>query len=504
MRAAINALFVAGFGFLWCAGFLDAPVSPKLPALADLALRSSSGIVVVALGAYTWRIGCTRLAPTWIYGSTILFALMCAAFAADPGLSLAYALLERVVYGTVFFCWIILSFRRGSPVEDAAIPLGFLFGSFMNLLSLDGAPFAIFSTRLSCLALSLAALTGCAALARRSGHNLDYEAGHKDAPRAIPVFAMRYAPLVVGAAAFSFAFGTMTDLHGWMGTPDAFRSVQQANVFAAAGAAAAFMLYRKPFKPDAAIALVLPAFAAALLANPSEPSMLPFSKLAIMTGYLLYWSIAWVFVVREHARLRLGGPPVLALASGAMLVFAQTGRMAASIVLRGEEVDTTILSISSLMLFWLLVLLAIGTYWTSRNRAVERDLVELAAKSEEAEDSALSDNADELAACADPPEMESSRAPTPNVVLVDKISLQTRALGRRVGLSARETEVLEEFVRGRSAAVIADKLFVSRNTVKTHLRRIYEKAGVHSRQELLDIIENEAPPASIVRPNPQA
>ncbi|WP_157941040.1 response regulator transcription factor [Rubneribacter badeniensis] len=296
----------------------------------------------------------------------------------------------------------------------------------------------------------------------------------------------------------------MTDLHGWMGTPDAFRSVQQANVFAAAGAAAAFMLYRKPFKPDAAIALVLPAFAAALLANPSEPSMLPFSKLAIMTGYLLYWSIAWVFVVREHARLRLGGPPVLALASGAMLVFAQTGRMAASIVLRGEEVDTTILSISSLMLFWLLVLLAIGTYWTSRNRAVERDLAELAAKSEEAKDSALSDNADELAACADPPEMESSRAPTPNVVLVDKISLQTRALGRRVGLSARETEVLEEFVRGRSAAVIADKLFVSRNTVKTHLRRIYEKAGVHSRQELLDIIENEAPPASIVRPNPQA
>ena len=160
-----------------------------------------------------------------------------------------------------------------------------------------------------------------------------------------------------------------------------------------------------------------------------------------------------------------------------------------SIVLRGEEVDTTILSISSLMLFWLLVLLAIGTYWTSRNRAVERDLAELAAKSEEAEDSALSDNADELAACADPPEMESSRAPTPNVVLVDNISLQTRALGRRVGLSARETEVLEEFVRGRSAAVIADKLFVSRNTVKTHLRRI---------------IENEAPPASIVRPNPQA
>ena len=34
---------------------------------------------------------------------------------------------------------------------------------------------------------------------------------------------------------------------------------------------------------------------------------------------------------------------------------------------------------------------------------------------------------------------------------------------------------------------IAEKLFISSNTVKTHIRRIYEKTGVHSRDQLIDL-----------------
>lgn len=63
-------------------------------------------------------------------------------------------------------------------------------------------------------------------------------------------------------------------------------------------------------------------------------------------------------------------------------------------------------------------------------------------------------------------------------------------LAQRYRFSARETEVFEHFVHGRSASHIAKSLFISDNTVKTHLRRIYQKADVHSRQELLDKIEN--------------
>ena len=57
------------------------------------------------------------------------------------------------------------------------------------------------------------------------------------------------------------------------------------------------------------------------------------------------------------------------------------------------------------------------------------------------------------------------------------------------GLSAREGEVLKEFAMGRSAHYIAEWYMLSEHTVKTHIRRAYAKLDVHSRQELLDRIE---------------
>ena len=60
---------------------------------------------------------------------------------------------------------------------------------------------------------------------------------------------------------------------------------------------------------------------------------------------------------------------------------------------------------------------------------------------------------------------------------------------QKVMLTDREKQVLDMFVRGRSASFIALRFSISLSTVKTHLRNIYIKTGVHSRQELLDLIE---------------
>lgn len=57
------------------------------------------------------------------------------------------------------------------------------------------------------------------------------------------------------------------------------------------------------------------------------------------------------------------------------------------------------------------------------------------------------------------------------------------------GLTQREAEVLLLFAQGRSASWIADDLYLSPNTVRTHLRSVYTKLGIHSRQELLDLVE---------------
>lgn len=56
-------------------------------------------------------------------------------------------------------------------------------------------------------------------------------------------------------------------------------------------------------------------------------------------------------------------------------------------------------------------------------------------------------------------------------------------------LSKRESEILPLALRGRTAERIAGEFFISKNTVDTHLRRIYAKCGVHTRQELIDLGE---------------
>ncbi|MEC4176719.1 helix-turn-helix transcriptional regulator [Adlercreutzia sp. R7] len=57
------------------------------------------------------------------------------------------------------------------------------------------------------------------------------------------------------------------------------------------------------------------------------------------------------------------------------------------------------------------------------------------------------------------------------------------------GLSGREREILGYLARGRSQPYIREELVLSKNTVATHVKHIYQKLGVHSRQELLDLFE---------------
>lgn len=64
-------------------------------------------------------------------------------------------------------------------------------------------------------------------------------------------------------------------------------------------------------------------------------------------------------------------------------------------------------------------------------------------------------------------------------------------LGERFGLSPREREVFAMLARGRDRAYIEKRLMVSRNTVKTHVKHIYAKVGIHSHQDLIDLVACE-------------
>lgn len=55
---------------------------------------------------------------------------------------------------------------------------------------------------------------------------------------------------------------------------------------------------------------------------------------------------------------------------------------------------------------------------------------------------------------------------------------------RSCDLSDRELDVLRELATGAPNAVIAERLFVSENTVKSHLKNLIEKTGFNNRTEL--------------------
>lgn len=64
-------------------------------------------------------------------------------------------------------------------------------------------------------------------------------------------------------------------------------------------------------------------------------------------------------------------------------------------------------------------------------------------------------------------------------------------VAKKYGLTGREEDVLRLLARGRTGPIIQERLVVSHNTVKSHVRHIYAKMGVHSQQQLIDIVDGE-------------
>lgn len=65
------------------------------------------------------------------------------------------------------------------------------------------------------------------------------------------------------------------------------------------------------------------------------------------------------------------------------------------------------------------------------------------------------------------------------------------AAAKRFGLTPRETEIMIMFAKGRNLDYIHNELVISKSTVSMHRQHIYRKLGVHSQQEMIDLIERQ-------------
>lgn len=78
-------------------------------------------------------------------------------------------------------------------------------------------------------------------------------------------------------------------------------------------------------------------------------------------------------------------------------------------------------------------------------------------------------------------------------VYQDRISKQAARICQEFRLSAREAEVMEHIVRGKTVVRIAEELVISENTVRMHSKRIYAKLDIHKKQDLIDLVDSFDP-----------
>ncbi|MBS5477789.1 MAG: helix-turn-helix transcriptional regulator, partial [Coriobacteriia bacterium] len=86
------------------------------------------------------------------------------------------------------------------------------------------------------------------------------------------------------------------------------------------------------------------------------------------------------------------------------------------------------------------------------------------------------------------PDVELDTPVRPDPFAAGQLSLRVSDLSKARGLSDREEEILQLMARRVPMAQMEENLFVARGTIKAHTSRIYKKLGVHSREELYEMI----------------
>jgi DNA-binding NarL/FixJ family response regulator len=71
--------------------------------------------------------------------------------------------------------------------------------------------------------------------------------------------------------------------------------------------------------------------------------------------------------------------------------------------------------------------------------------------------------------------------------VLKRVAHDARSVGSRRELTPRERQILEALAEGRSNKLIAQQLSLSEETVKSHLRSLYEKLGAEDRAHAVSI-----------------
>lgn len=189
-----------------------------------------------------------------------------------------------------------------------------------------------------------------------------------------------------------------------------------------------------------------------------------------LAGYGTFNALIWIVLADTAYTYRLSSVTVFGVGWGMVTV----GVLLGSLV--GDALCEIGSPFSPRMLSLVVLVATLAVLLSYMFVLKESDLVELTSLGEQ-EQRAIEEGAAPQSGRA-----ETSRAP--------RFVNRCKEVAQAFGLTERETEIVILYAKGRSYARLQEELHCSRGTVTTHLRHIYQKMDIHSKQELLDMIEN--------------
>ncbi|MDR1712669.1 MAG: LuxR C-terminal-related transcriptional regulator, partial [Coriobacteriales bacterium] len=187
------------------------------------------------------------------------------------------------------------------------------------------------------------------------------------------------------------------------------------------------------------------------------------ANVVALAGYNTFNLLIWILLAEAARNFRLSSTAVFGMGWGMVTLGFIIGAIVGSLIEAMGPFTPQALSLLAL----LATTMVLFSYMFVFN---ENDLIELSQAGEEGREEDLS---------------ATNQRPRP-------FQTRCREIAAEYELSPKETEIMVLFAKGRSTPRIQEDLFLSRGTVTTHLRHIYQKMNIHDKQELLDIIEGKS------------
>lgn len=413
--------------------------------------------------AFKIFVGCTVALGVFAQMVILLAPLLAGHVAAWSGSALC-----GLCFGGCYVGWVVLAagtlgVRRGAPCLVGGLLVGRAATMVVRAFAGEQVLLVVGFAALDAGMLVLA--VGCLA----SG--LMARVCPRDLGRPFETSGRRLAPILLGAGLFSALFGLMTQVHnasrGLSPVPDQVSSIVSVLVLAALLVWVA--LSQRPLELAGPFLVGIPLLAAVLLAVPFFwDSYSDMADALVKSLFNLCYAAMMVYALQ---RCRSQGSRVafMACVVGCIWASVAAGSAVGLALSSLTALDSAVMTAVALGAIWLCMVVAIVAARFG-GRAATMGASETAVLGGEA--APVAENDDGTA--------------VPAVVYVDRTDAQVARFAREAGLTDREREVVGMFVRGRSSARIAEDLSLSEHTVKTHLQNAYAKAGLHSRQELLD------------------